>query len=208
MLFAMFLMGLLFGVALAVTLALFAVLAMDGRFADNVVAAARFGRDRLTGRLPRAEATTVIRSPESDARLRALQEEIRVQQRLLEQARVEREGHTAEVQQLQLDLTSLREANAGCEQRIGERDAALRESTAVAARAREELALANAELARARREAKDLETELGVARSGAGLAMISAEIARLTAERDALQARLQSMGKAGCTGTDSVAAIR
>ncbi len=189
----MLIVGLLFGIALALTLALFGILSMDGHFVENLKAAAIAARDRLTGRSPRATVSMPARGAESETRIRNLQEEIRVQQRLMEQARTEREAVAQESNQARQEIATLREALAERERELGLRDLALQEAGSVATRAREELAAANAELARSRRELKELETELGIARSGAGMSVFSDEVARLTQERDYLRARLEEL---------------
>lgn len=190
MVFGMFIVGLLFGLALAVTLALFGILSMGGRFIENLKAAAAAAQLRLTGRYPRTAVTIPVRGTESEARIRNLQEEVRVQQRLMEQARTEREAAAEESKRAREEITTLRDALAEHEGQLGERDTALKEAGAATAQVREELTAAKAELARSRRELKDLETELGIARSGAGLSVFSDEVARLTQERDQLKSQL------------------
>ncbi len=191
---AMFIVGLLFGVALTVTVALFGILSMDGRFRENLVAAASECRNRLTGRHRRGQASAPSRGIESDTRLRALQEEVRVMQRLMEQARVEREAQAEESRRAGAEVAALRGLLTEREAQVSARDAALAETTAAVITAREQLADRSAELARSRREAKDLETELGIVQSGTGLGAFSEEIARLTRERDELRARLDRPG--------------
>jgi hypothetical protein len=89
MTFAMLIIGVLFGVALSVTVALFAILSMEGRFSDNLRATAGQALRRLTGRGPRPGAGLAAgsRAPEFEARLRTLTEEVRVMQRLLDQTK-------------------------------------------------------------------------------------------------------------------------
>jgi chromosome segregation ATPase len=192
---AMLIVGLLIGVALTVTVAAFGVLSMDGRFRDNVRAAMNECRNRLTGRHPRAQNVGPARSVEGDARIRALQEEVRVMQRLMDQARVERETQAEESRRAGAEILTLRGLLAEREEQLGSRNAALAEATAAAARAREELAERSAELARSRRDAKGLETELGILQSGDGLGAISDEIAHLTRERDELKAQLDRLAQ-------------
>lgn len=174
MVLAMVIVGLLMGVALSFTVALFVILSMDGRFRDNLRETALLCRDLATGRRRPAPARVIAtRVPEADARIRSLQEEVRVMQRLLEDARTERAAHAGEAGQAHAEIEALRAALAEREAQVAARDAALAESGAACSRAREELAERTAELARSRREVRDLETEIGVLQSGAGLGAFS-----------------------------------
>jgi hypothetical protein len=202
MVLAMAVIGLLFGVALTLTVAAFGVLSMDGRFAENLSAAARAAQARLTGRHRTAAAATaaVARSPETEARIRGLQEEVKVMQRLLDQARVEREQNAATDLRTAEETAALRALVAERDEKIGALQEAARLESANAMRWREELARQAEELATARRELRDLETELSVAQSGAGYSSISGEIARLTQERDELAARLERLTQVSPVG--------
>jgi chromosome segregation ATPase len=192
---AMLIAGLLFGVALTVTLGLFVVMSMDGGFRENLRAAAAECRNFLTGRRKRARAVVPARNVEFEARLRAAQEEVRVMQRLMGDARSEREAHEEAMRRSSDELAALRRLVAEREDRIREQDGALFKSTAVVDKLRTELAERGAELARVLRQVKDLETELGVARSATGLGAFSEEIARLARERDELNARLNKLAQ-------------
>ena len=191
--FAMLVVGLLFGIALSMTIAVFAALSMGGSFQENLKAASAELRAWITGRRRKMPASVSVRSVESETRIRALQEEIRVMQRLMDQARVTRETHTNEVSKATTEISALRAAAAERDERLAGMETMLREETARAGKAREELAELAAQLARSRQETKDLETELSVVQSGAGMSAISEEIARLSAERDELSARLERM---------------
>lgn len=161
--------GVLFGVAMSITLALFYVLSLGGDFRGNLHAVAIELRDRLTGRRRSAPAAGEGQRVEADPRIRSLQEELRMANRLLDQTRNERETQAAEI------------ARAGerAEQlaaEINERDARIltleTESSRQAPQLqtlREELATRSAELGRARREIKDLQVEIDVLGAGARL---------------------------------------
>lgn len=200
MVLAMALIGLLFGVALTVTVAVFAVLAMDGGFSDNLRLAARELQGRLTGRHRPAAPVVAARNPEADTRIRGLQEEIKVMQRLLEQGRAEREQAAEAARRAAEEIGALRAAVGERDEKAGAIQEAARAQAAEAGRLREELGRASAELATARRELRDLQTELSVAQSGAGYSSISVEIARLTQERDALAARLERLTRVATVG--------
>jgi chromosome segregation ATPase len=190
---AMALIGLLFGIALTVTVAVFAVLSMDGAFADNLRLAARAAQARLTGRHRPSAPVVASRSPEADSRIRGLQEEVKVMQRLLEQGRVEREQAAATAGRSAEEKAALHAAIAERDEKIVLLQETVRSESAQSARWREELAQRAAELAAARRELRDLETELSVAQSGAGYGAVSGEIERLTQERDELAVRVERL---------------
>jgi chromosome segregation ATPase len=147
----------------------------------------------ITGRRRKTPHPVSVRSVESETRIRALQEEIRVMQRLMDQARVTRETHTNEVSKATTEISALRAAAGERDERLAGMETMLREETARAGKMREEVAELAAQLARSKQETKDLETELSVVQSGAGMSAISEEIARLSAERDELSARLERM---------------
>lgn len=188
---AMFIIGILIGVALSATVALFGVLSMDGRFGDNLKAAATEARLRLTGRNRRLQVTVPGRNPETDARVRGLQEEIKVMQRLVEQGRAEGEAHAGASTRSAEQLAALQAAVVDRDQRILALEASLKEEGAAKSHLRDELALRSAELAGAKRDVRDLETELSVAQSGAGFSSVSGEIEQLRRERDELTSRLE-----------------
>ena len=181
-------------------MALFGILSMDGHFQDNLKAAGTEIRARVTGRHRRSQSAGPVRDTGSETRIRALQEEVRVMQRLMDKERVERETQAAEMRKAQDEIVALRAAVSERDERMVSLDAALRDETAKTGKLREELAERSALLARSQQDNKDLETELSVAQSGAGLSAVSDEIARLRAERDALMARLRRVTKPVAVG--------
>lgn len=161
--------GVLFGVAMSITLSLFYVLSLGGDFRANLHSVALELRDRLTGRRRPLQQAAEGQKAEADPRIRSLQEELRMANRLLEQARREREEQVAEV-------ARARERAEEMAGEINERDARIltleTESSRQAPQLealREELAARTAELGRARREIKDLQVEIDVLGAGAGL---------------------------------------
>ena len=192
---AMLMAGLLFGVAFSVTLALFGILSMDGHFSANIKAAAAEIRARITGRHRKVRSAGPVRDIEGEAKLRALQEEVRVMQRLMDKTRVERESQVDEMRKARGEIASLRAAVGERDERLLGFEGTLRNETEKTGKLRDEFADQAALLAKSRREIKDLETELSVVQSGAGLSAVSDEIARLSAERDELTARLERMTK-------------
>jgi chromosome segregation ATPase len=193
MVLAMLLLGFLCGVALSVTLALFAILSMDGRFTENLACALAECRAWLTGGRRRQTPQGPARSPETDARVRGLQEEVKVMQRLIEQGRGERQAHVDAAAKVAEEVAGLRAAAGKRDEERAALEKELHERTAQVEKLREELAARAAELARSEREARDLQTELSVAASGAGLGIDPDEVARLRRERDALAARVRQL---------------
>jgi chromosome segregation ATPase len=192
---AMLMAGLLFGIAFSVTLALFGIMSMDGHFKANVINAAAEIRRRITGRHRKARSTGPVRDIEGEAKLRALQEEVRVMQRLMDKSRVDRESQVDEMRRAKEEIVTLRAAVTERDERLLSVEATLHNETGKTGKLRDEFADQAALLAKSRREIKDLETELSVVQSGAGLSAVSDEIARLSAERDELTARLERMSK-------------
>lgn len=190
---AMLLVGLLFGVALSITAALFAVLGMGGHFRRNLRAARVELRRWLTGRNRRTPHQVPVPTIENETQIRSLREEIRVMQRMLDQARVEREAHKDELQEATGEIAALRVSVSGRSDQLAAMETALRGEAEKAVKLREEMAALSAELARSKREARDLETEISLLQSSSGMSAISDEIARLSAERDQLTARLERL---------------
>lgn len=168
MAFAMAVIGVLFGIAFSVTVAFFGILSMDGRFTENLKAAAAEGRLRVTGRHRGVQLASPGRSAEADARLRGLQEEIKVMQRLMERARKEREAFTEDLNRSREDAAALRSTVTEGAERVSALELSLQHEANRNLQLSEELSARCAELARRKTEARDLETELSVAQSGAG----------------------------------------
>jgi len=151
MVLAMAIVGFLIGITLTITVGVFGVLSMDGGFAENLRAAGLELRRRITGQHRPAPAAAV-RSAEVDNRVRGLQEEVKVMQRLLEQGRVERETLLAAARQSAEDIETLRAAITARDERIATMDEAGRSSSDETLRLREQLGSRDAELATARLE--------------------------------------------------------
>lgn len=192
MVLAMAIVGFLIGITLTITVGVFGVLSMDGGFAENLRAAGLELRRRITGQ-HRQPPAAAVRSAEVDNRVRGLQEEVKVMQRLLEQGRVERETLLAAARQSAEDMEALRAGITTRDERIAAMDEAGRSSSDETLRLREQLGSRDAELATARRDLRDLETELSLAQSGSDFTSISGEMARLSRERDELAARLERL---------------
>jgi chromosome segregation ATPase len=140
---------------------------MDGRFMDNAKVAAAQALAGLTGRR-RTTVALVAPNPESEARVRGLQEEIRVMQRLMEQARAEHASLSGESERVRVELAAASAALGERDRTVAELEARVQEERAKCVQLHDSLSERCAELARSRREVKDLETELSVLQSGAG----------------------------------------
>lgn len=178
--------GLLFGLLLAGLAVGFIVVRSGGPVKESL-----FGAD---GRLPalgrKAPASAAEPSHgDTGQRHKAMLEEMRVLQRLVDQGQVERQRFAAERQALEADL-------AKRQQQLVEREARIEELTTAVAEARQRhdqtLALLGArtdEVSRLSVELKDLRTELDVAESGT--AVTTSQVARLQQERDQLAELLE-----------------
>ncbi len=169
----MFIVGLLLGVILVLTVAVFGLLNMEGRFMDNARLAAREAREVLSGRARRAQLAAVISGPDGQARLRALQEEVRVMQRLMDKAQSEAEAQTDATQRAREQVEELRARLAERDERLDARDLELTEANAALREARDKLHEQGVENSRLRGHVRDLETELSVLQSGVDLAASS-----------------------------------
>lgn len=165
---AMLIIGVLFGFALSVTLALFGILSMGGRFVDNAKAALAEAQSRLTGRQRLAAVPATARSGESESRQRALQEEVRVMQRLMEQARAEYAALGTELDKAAAELAATRSALGEKAQAVADLETRVQAERQSVVQLQDSLAERCAELAQSRRELRDLQTELSVLQSGTG----------------------------------------
>lgn len=160
------LIGVFFGLALALTVGLFYVLGLDGQFRENLEATARVLRDRVTGRRRYVPAVSGERRAEPDPRVRSLQEELRVANRLIEQARAGQQGDAEQARQASEQTATLRQDIIERDQRIVALEDELRAATGSRETLREQLAENAGQLARAQRELRDLQTELDLLQSG------------------------------------------
>jgi peptidoglycan hydrolase CwlO-like protein len=165
---AMFIIGMLFGVMLSVTLALFCILSMGGNFVENAKAALTEARQWLTGKRRQAGASGTAPGAPPDGRLRALQDENRLMQRLMQQARDEQGEIDARHKAAVAELEAMCAVVSERERKIIELDEQARTERARALKLQDSLAQRGSELADARREVKDLQTELSVLQSDAG----------------------------------------
>ena len=159
-------MGALFGVALSVTVGLFYVLSLGGDFQASLRDAAGQLRDRITGRRRYQPQVSGERRVESDNRVRSLQEELRVANRLLDQARAEREAREQQASQGADQLRELQQQVLERDERILALEGQLGQQAPQLQALREQLAERASQLAQAQRQAKDLQMEIEVLHSG------------------------------------------
>jgi chromosome segregation ATPase len=174
------LIGLLFGIALAAVLAVFLVL-LAAPATRAELRAGRVPYRELLGLTPRRVSE---RRAEPDPRLQTLQQELKVTQRLLDQARTDREAHQAEVRRLQEELDGLRATLAERDQQHRQAREGLEREMERARQLEADISARADELSRANSELKDLRTELDVLQSGGDVT--ATQLQRLQKERDAL----------------------
>lgn len=163
---ALFIIGVLFGLALAATVAVFYVLNLQGDFRANLKNLAIETHDRLRGRKRIPPPSPAVQKPaEPDPRVRMLTDELRMTHRLLEQTRVERVASVeaaaraaAESEELRQQVAARNEQVAGLKEELVAQQARI-ESL------RGELAQRGEYLSRANREIRDLRNELDVLNS-------------------------------------------
>ena len=170
MVMAMAIIGFVFGAVLVVTVALFAVLSMEGGFRENLEATARLALRRLTGRAPKITAASPAgRAMELEGRLRTMAEEAKVLQKLIEQTRGERDALKLELQKAARDREEAANAAQARDARIAELMATLQAESGRVIQLREEAGGLQAQIADLKTQVRDLETELNVAQSGVDL---------------------------------------
>lgn len=173
-------MGVLFGLALSIVLGTFLIILQS----EENRALLRAGRLPILHLLGLRSEPPPEKRPDLEPRLRAVQDELRVTQRLVDQARVEREGREAERKALDEELAALRTQLDDRARQVEELQAAVelaRERTRIL---EEDVSMRSDELSRANTTLKDLRTELDVVQSADGVTV--SQVARLQKERDAL----------------------
>lgn len=187
--------GLLFGLLLSGLAVAFVVVRAGGPVKESL-----FGTD---GRLPVLGKKAPAPAPEpaggSDRRFQAMQEEMRVLQRLVDQGQVERQQFNAERKEFQAELDRRQQHLAERDARIGELTAAAGVARQRAEELQQQLGARIEEISRLSVELKDVRTELSVAESGT--AVTTAQVARLQLERDQLAALLDKQRQSPATAT-------
>lgn len=177
--------GLLFGVILGGSVVAFIVVRAGGPLKESL-----FGDDSrkpaFKGAAPGAEVT-----PEPDARQKALQEELRITQKLLDQGRVEREENARAAKAAADEMAVLRNQIADRNLRIQALEASLSEATLRVDNALAQLSERSEELAKVSLQLKDARMELDVNESGS--TVTTSQISQLQRERDELAALVEQL---------------
>jgi hypothetical protein len=177
--------GLLFGVILGAGVVGFIVVRSGGPLKESL-----FGdgaRQHAFGGPPKGPAPT----PEADNSHKALLEELRITQKLLDQGRVEREQHDRATRTAAADMATLRSQIADRDLRIQALEASLREATARIDNQLSQLSERTEELAKVSLQLKDARMELDVTESGS--TVTTSQISQLQRERDDLAALVDQL---------------
>ena len=177
--------GLLFGVILGASVVGFIVVRAGGPLKESL-----FGdgdRKPAFGSPPKGPELSL----EADARQRALLEELRITQKLLDQGRVEREQHDKATQAAAVEMTAVRSQLADRDLRIQALEASLREATLRVDNLMGQLSERTEELAKVSLELKDARMEMDVTEYGS--TVTTSQIIQLQRERDELAALVDQL---------------
>ncbi len=130
-------------------------------------------------------------NPEADTRQKALLEELRVTQKLLDQGRVEREQHDKAARLAAAEMAALRGQSADRDTRIQALEASLREATQRIDTVLGQLSDRTEDLAKVSLQLKDTRMELDVTESGS--TVTTSQISQLQRERDELAALVDQL---------------
>lgn len=177
--------GLLFGVILGGSIVGFIVVRAGGPLKESL-----FGDE---GRRPafRGKPAPAEAAPEPDARQKAMAEEMKILQKLLDQGRVEREESEKAARAAAGQMDALRRQVAERDERIQELEAAARESRSRLEDALAQLGDRTEELSKVSLQLKDARLELDVTNSGS--TVTSSQISQLQRERDELAALVEQL---------------
>ncbi|MBL8200060.1 MAG: hypothetical protein JNK40_03730 [Chromatiales bacterium] len=177
--------GLLFGVILGGSVVAFIVVRAGGPLKESL-----FGDD---SRKPAFKGGPGIPEvpPEADTRQKALVEELRIMQKLLDQGRVEREQHLKDMKAAADEMAVLRTQVADRDVRIQALEGSLREATLRVDNALAHLSERTEELAKVSLQLKDARLELDISESGS--TVTSSQISQLQRERDELAALVEQL---------------
>jgi chromosome segregation ATPase len=171
--------GLLFGVILGGSVVAFIVVRSGGPLKESL-----FGDD---SRKPAFKGAT----PGPDPRQKALQEELRITQKLLDQGRVEREESAKAARAASDEMAVLRNQITDRNLRIQALEGSLSEATLRVDHALAQLSDRSEELAAVSLQLKDARMELDVTESGS--TVTSSQISQLQRERDELAALVEQL---------------
>lgn len=175
--------GLLFGVILGGSVVAFVVVRSGGPMKESL-----FGDD---SRKPAFRGATPEAAPEPDARQKAMAEEMKIMQKLLDQGRLEREQHDKDTKAAAAAMDALRRQLAERDLRIEELEADTRTTRSRMEDTLVQLSERTEELSKVSLQLKDARLELDVTESGSSFT--SAQISQLQRERDELAALVDQL---------------
>ena len=170
--------GLLFGVMLSAMVVGFIVVRSGGPLKESL-----FGDASRAPAFASSPPGPEL-SPEADKRHKALLEELRISQKLIDQGRVEREQHDKAIKAVEADVLGLRNQITDRNLRIQALEASLAEATLRVDSLSCQLVERTEILSKVSLQLKDTRTELDVSESGSSLT--TSQISQLQRERDEL----------------------
>ena len=177
--------GLLFGIILGGSVVAFIVVRAGGPLKESL-----FGDDARKPAFKAPSGGPEV-APEPDTRQKALLEELRITQKLLDQGRVEREAHDKASKAAAEEMAVLRNQLADRDLRIQALEGSLREATLRVDNALAQLGDRTEELAKVSLQLKDARMELDVSESGS--IVTTSQISQLQRERDELAALVEQL---------------
>jgi|GEM_PF-2190691 len=177
--------GLLFGVILGGSVVGFIVVRAGGPLKESL-----FGDTGRNHPFSTSPKSTEL-APEADTRQRALLEELRISQKLLDQGRVEREQHDTAAKAAAAEMSALRGQIADRDTRLQAIEVSLREASQRAESVLGQLSDRTEELAKVSLQLKDTRMELDVTESGS--TVTTSQISQLQRERDELAALVERL---------------
>jgi hypothetical protein len=177
--------GLLFGIILGGSVVAFIVVRAGGPLKESL-----FGEDSRKPAYKGAPSGPEV-PPEADTRQKALLEELRITQKLLDQGRVEREQYDKDIKSAAEEMAVLRNQVADRDVRIQALEGSLSEATLRVDNALAQLSDRTEELAKVSLQLKDARMELDVTESGS--TVTNSQISQLQRERDELAALVEQL---------------
>ncbi len=177
--------GLLFGIVLGGSVVAFIVVRAGGPLKESLFGDT--GRNHPFSKAPKVPELAL----EADTRQKALLEELRITQKLLDQGRVEREQHDKAAKAAATEMTALRGQMADRDARIQALEQSLREASQRVQGVLGELSDRTEALATVSLQLKDTRMELDVTESGS--TVTTSQISQLQRERDELAALVDQL---------------
>jgi chromosome segregation ATPase len=196
--FGFMLIGAIFGGILSLLLVVFYLLRSEATLRDGAAEIVEILKERISGRRRVAPGEAAVRSPEQEQRLRVLQEEAKILQRLLEQEKVAREAADTARLAVETQRTELQARLARSAEQLAELESRLTAGFSDTQRVQTDLAESSRIMAEMAQQIRDLQTELDVGRSGS--AVLAEQVLRLEDEKARLHRRLTQLISTGAAG--------